>query len=931
MRHQLPFKRVFTHDGVQWFRPVNSITNKHILEEIFKEMTYGNDNEVRTAYFAAMDVIRSSSSVRLLVFLQNGGLVALRNLINSCHLQNRGQATFGMALDILEGLLSVSIDVRIYLLRYWDMLLRPVKRSFAHFQRSHGFMDLKREFIPRGERSEFPDLSKRRRQSRLKEGSDSQRSRPIHDVALFSEYLRTLEIGIHTAPDSTPTHLKKVFLANKHLDPFHKTINDLKLKVPLRKADLVFGPRVDFVRQECLATPVEIVPLLKAYFNLDDDNTKQGDEAEELDEINIFKVTDEKPKAPEVATSCFDSIKCITLEPPPQEELDVPQLKFCQQLDDTNRLAAAHTLSHTPPSIVALINKNPLFFPSVRKLADPTGKLEDTALKIMKFKPPKIPQKNSEESESDQNIMGKANINLRISDINSAYGVEFGKIFDMCLAWPPFGADEGVEPSEGEEEANCDDDFSKSRTSQKPNSLCSDAEVPRDTLDASFINSVESYTLYLNRASIRTVDDLAKMIVRKALFGILEKPVPDIEGEVAKLCQDFCVKNGYSRYSLDSLAEAIVDKVLSCLTDPNAPPSLDRTVEDEIRQAIYQSLRHEEEERKRSKLPKIKFSQLGERRITGPSENTQPLPVLCFRKTIQVADEEKVIRELEVNSMEKEKFKVSSSFKGGVASQPGAKRALEDRQEIQTVQSGGKNTRPMEEARGGQSLEDSETSVQKPMLPTLVGVLKSTTSIPPDGSKKRSTFQLCVPKDQVAFNASKSRGRDSHKLESSSCEVLNQVFTNVAEQLSAQLEAIWNAQPSAESKEEEINRRALYVVQRVVSNLAFQMSAASTRNGETLEKNESVTRRAISITRKALSYSGIPPAFHSSDLGVKKRATYIVNRIVLGALKELSRRRNNSNQNAFEEDEEDDDPIPIVCLPRGISLARAIRTGRLAT
>ncbi|VDK24283.1 unnamed protein product [Taenia asiatica] len=804
------------HDLRNWFRPVNSITNKHILEEIFKEMTYGNDNEVRTAYFAAMDIVRSSSGGKLLVFLQNGGLVALRNLINSCHLQNRGRASFGMALDILEGLLSVNSDVRLYLLRYWDMLLRPVKKTFAHFQRIHGFTDLKAELSLCGRGTEFAELHKHFPHFWLEERDNSQRPLPIYDVGLFSEYLRILEIMVHTAPDSTPTTLKKMFLANKRLDSFHKTIKDLNLKVPPKKADLVFGPRVDFVRQECLSTSLEVVPQLKAYFNLDEDNSKRVDKAEEMDRKKAFKQEDEKSKAPEVATTCFDSIKRIALEPPPKAEPKVPQPNFCQQLDDTNSLATAHTLSHAIPSIVALMNKNPLFFPSVRKLIDPTGKLEDTALKIMKFKPPKIPHKHSEENKNEQKKKEKLSINLRISDINSVYGVELGKILDVCFPRIPSSVstkatDEVVMPSEQE-----------------------GGFVPRDTLDMSIINSVESYSCYLNRASIQTVDELARLIVRKALFAILEKPMPDIEGEISELCQDFCEKNGYSRYLLDRLAEAIVDKVLSCLTDPNSPPSVDQTVEDEIKTKI----------------------------------------------------------------------------------------TLEDRQETEALQNGGsvqphgKNTQPMKETRGRQSLEGSETNDPKPMFPALDGVSKLTTSIPQEGSNERGTFQLCMQKDQDAFD-----------------EGMRKVLTNVAEQLSAQLEATLNARSSAESKEDEINKQALYVVQRVISNLAIQMSAASAGTCEVVEESGTVERRVISISRRVLSYSGIPPAFRSSNLGVKNRATYIVNRIVLGALKELSKSQNNSNQNALqeEEEEEDDDPIPIVWRPREISLARAIRTGRLAT
>lgn len=941
MRHQLPFGRVFTHNCVQWFRPVNKITNKHILEEIFKEMTYGSDNEVRTAYFAAMDIVRSSSGVRLLVFLQNGGLVALRNLINSCHLQNRGQASFGMALDILEGLLSVNADVRVYLLRYWEMILRPVKKSFAHFQRIHGFTDLKGDLSLCRRRIEIPELYEHFHRLWLEEKNDSQRSLSVYDVALFSEYLRTLEIMFHTAPDSTPTILKKVFLANKRLDPFHKTIKDLNLNIPSKKADLVFGPRVDFVRQECLDTPFEIVPHLKTYFDLDEDKSKRVAETEEMDRKTAFKPDTEDSKALEVGSACFDSIKCIALEPPPKAEPKMPRLKFCQLLDDTNRLAAAHTLSHATPSIVALMNKNPLFFPSVRKLIDPTGKLEDTALKIMKFKPPKIPHKHSEENGSDRKTTEKLDINLRISDINSVYGVGLSKIFDMCFPRIPSSAatkapDEVVVLSEREREEDCNHDFSKLKTLRDPDSVLSGGFVPRDTLDMSIVNSVESYSGYLNRTSIQTVDDFARMIVRKALFGILEKPMPDIEGEVSKLCRDFCDKNGYSRYSLDSLAEAIVDKVLSYLTDPNAPPSFDRTVEDEIKHAIYQCFRNEQEECKRNKLPKLKSSQVGEKTVTRSSDYTQTLPVLCFRKTLQVADREKVTRELKLDSVEGEKTNASISFKGRVTSQPKTKITLEDHQETEmrqndgSVQPHGKNTEPIKEACGRWSLGDGETNVQKPMSQTLDGVLKSTTSIARKCSKERDTFQLCMQKDQVTFDENERRVKISCKTEPSSCQVLNQVFTKVAEQLSVQLEAILNARPSAESKEDEINKQALYVVQRVISNLAIQMSAASAGTCKPPEESGTIKRQAISITRRVLSYSGIPPAFRSSDLGVKNRAAYIVNRIVLGALKELSKSHNNSNQNAFQEEEDDEDPIPIVWRPREMSLARAVRTGRLA-
>ncbi|KAL5972166.1 hypothetical protein TSMEX_000099 [Taenia solium] len=903
-------------------------------------MIYGNDNEVRTAYFAAMDIVRSSSGGRLLVFLQNGGLVALRNLINSCHLQNRGQASFGMALDILEGLLSVNSDVRLYLLRYWDMLLRPVKKTFAHFQRIHGFTDLKAELSLCGRGTEFAELHKHFPRFWLEERDNSQRPLPIYDVGLFSEYLRILEIMVHTAPDSNPTILEKMFLANKRLDPFHKTIKDLNLKVPRKKADLVFGPRVDFVRQECLSTSLEIVPQLKTYFNLDENNTKRVDKAEEMDRKKAFKQEEDRSKAPEVATTCFDSIKCITLEPPPKEEPKVPQLNFCQQLDDTNSLATAHTLSHATPSIVALMNKNPLFFPSVRKLIDPTGKLEDTALKIMKFKPSKILHKHGEENENEQKKKEKPSINLRISDINSVYGVELGRIFDVCFPRIPSSAstkatDEVVMPSERGVEEGCRHDFSKSKTSQSPDSLLSGGFVPRDTLDMSIVNSVESYSCYLNRASIQTVDDLARLIVRKALFAILEKPMPDIEDEISKLCQDFCEKNGYSRYSLDRLAEAIVDKVLSCLTDPNSSPSVDQTVEDEIKHAIYQCLRNEQEESKRNKLPKIKSSKVGERTVTRPSEHAQTLPVLCFRKTLQVADREKVTRGLKLDSVEEEKTKVSISFKGRVISQPRTKITMEDRQETETLQNGasvqprGKNTQPMKEARGCQSLEGGETNDQKPMFPTLDGDPKLTTSIPQESSNERGTFQLCMQKAQDAFDE-KTRKVGT---EPSSRHLLNQVLTNVAEQLSAQLEAILNARSSAVSKADEINKQALYVVQRVISNLAIQMSAASAGTCEVVEESGTVERRVISISRRVLSYTGIPPAFRSSNLSVKNRATYIVNRIVLGALKELTKSQNNSNQNALqdEEEEEKDDPIPIVWRPRGISMARAVRTGRLAT
>ncbi|CDS36615.1 conserved hypothetical protein [Echinococcus multilocularis] len=928
MRDQLPFRRVFTHNNcVQWFRPIKNINNRHILEDIFKEMTYGNENEVRTAYLAAMDIVRFSTGEALLVFLQNGGLIALKNLINSCHLGNRGQAAFGLALNILEGLLAVSANVRVYFLRYWDMLLRPVKKSFVHFQRTYGCTDVKGKLSPFGSRSEFPDMCAHFYRFRLEERNNSHRLPPDHDVGLFSEYLRTLEIIVHTAPDSTPALLKKVFLANKRLDPFHKSIKDLNLHVPSKEADFVYGPRVDMVRRESLDTPLKIVPYLEFFFNLDEENSKQVDKTEGGGRKTTFKLGAKTSKIAEVEATCFDTIKGIALKPPLVEEPKAPQVKFCQQLDDSNHLAAVHVLSHTTPSIVALTNKNPLFFPSVRKLIDPTGKLEDTALKIMKFKPPKIAHESSGENANDLKMNERINLNLRISGINSAYGDELSKIFDMCLPRlsslkSAKGTEEVVWPSDqGAEE----DDSQGSL--ENPKTPSSGERVAKDSFDMSIVNSVESYTDYLDRASIQTVDDLARMIVRKALFGILEKPMPDIEGDVAKLCQDFCERSGYSKYSLDSLAEAIVDKVLACLTNPIALRLFDQTVEDEIKHTICQCLHGEQEECKWSKLPKIKSSQVGGRTVTRTSENTQTSPVLSFRKTLQRSDRDKVIRELELNSENEDKTRSSISRKDKVSSLPGTNTALETYQETETRQNGGggqprgKKNRPVKDVRRRQSFEGSENNAQK-----------SIASMSQDGDKGKVAFRLCGQKDRVDFVDKKRTVAISYSTEPSACRILDHVFTNVAEQISTQLEATQNARSSAECKEVEVNQQALYVVQRVISNLAIQMSAASTGASESLEESEAIKRRATSIARRVLSHPDISPTFRTSDIDMKNRAMCIVNRIVLGALNELSKGQNSSNQNALQEEEEEaDTPIPIVWRPRKISLARAFRTGRLVT
>ncbi|EUB58336.1 hypothetical protein EGR_06743 [Echinococcus granulosus] len=533
----------------------------------------------------------------------------------------------------------------------------------------------------------------------------------------------------------------------------------------------------------------------------------------------------------------------------------------------------------------------------------------------------------------------KINLNLRISGINSAYGDELGKIFHMCLprlsslksakateevVWP---SDQGVE----------EDDSQGSL--ENPKTPSSGERVAKGSFDMSIVNSVESYTDYLDRASIQTVDDLARMIVRKALFGILEKPMPDIEGDVAKLCQDFCERSGYSKYSLDSLAEAIVDKVLACLTNPITPPSFDRTVEDEIKHTIYQCLRGEQEECKWSKLPKIKSSQVGGRTVTRTSENTQTLPVLSFRKTLQRTDRDKVIGELELNSENEDKTRSSISLKDKVSPLPGTNTTLETYQETETRQDGGggqpqgKDTQPVKDVRRRQSFEGSETNVQKPMFPALDGGSKSIASMSQDGGEGKVAFRLCGQKDRVDFVDKKRTVAISCSTEPSVCRILDHVFTNVAEQISTQLEATQNARSSAECKEVEVNQQALYVVQRVISNLAIQMSAASTRACESLEESEAIKRRATSIGRRVLSHPDISPTFRTSDIDMRNRAMCIVNRIVLGALYELSKGQNSSNQNALQEEEEEeaDAPIPIVWRPRGISLARAFRTGRLAT
>ena len=860
MTNQLPIQRDFVHDGIQWLCALNRLKNNHFLQIVLKEMACGNEHDVRTAYFTAMDIIHHCPGEQILTFLQNGGITALKNLINCGSLQNRGWKSLGPALDIFEGLLKVNEAVRRYLLRYWDMLLRPVKRCFNQ----------RRAF------KEVDDNIYRLRRQGVKH---LPRLMPNADACDFSEYLRSLETIIYSAPDSRNSLLRDIYLANKRLDPFHRTIKDLDLELSPKRPDVIYGPRIGIFQQVDEFDSSEIIPYLIKYFQYDEEISD-----EMMDSKESISTVEGRIQSP--LEKCIDQIKPILHDSPEPEVIP----KYCEEFDSLADFEDVRRLSSLIPSLVALTNRNSLLFPSVREEIDPRGELEDTVRRIMEPSLCEIVQDltNPPPAEEKPSLLYQ----LRASRIGSGFGNDMAAIFAKAESpKASIKSKTSTEESSSTPQTVCGDKYSIDSSphglSRHSRDMSRNEYAPIDSLDmsssSSSTESWETFSAYIDQSSFESLDDLVREIVRKTLLGLIGKPAPDMETEVVKMCQHLSQES-----TIDHLAEAVVERVLYRLKNQYSSMASDRILEEGLRKSIYDYLSEEAKEHNMRKSSK-------QRNGKDTTQQERTLPVLPNRKSVQFVS---------------------------------VKRNAEGGSKMPRIKSRVTLTKdPVHRLSFNEHIDrDSEQS--DPIFPDIEIYSRRP---PRSRSKGRKSggLRIRISRNCIEFIEDGRPVRSIKNATPTSCQVLDRVLKKMAEQLADQLDA---AQKEQRGKEASQRLQALFIVQRVISNLALQLSSES---GDMLNKRDSVSevgrieRQANSIIRKVISHPAIESIILTADLDLKQKAIHIVNNVVMGAMEEVSKNQNNSNQNGSYQKDNDDTPVPIIWHPSGVPLARAIRTGRL--
>ncbi|VDD81541.1 unnamed protein product [Mesocestoides corti] len=518
MRDQLPFRRDFAADtssinGIQWSYPIRGVRNKHILEEVLREMNYGTDIKARTSFLAAMDIVRHSSSKQLLDLLQNGGMTALKNLLSNAHLLRRGWNSLGPGLEIFEGLLSVNNTIRLYLLRYWEMILRPVKKHFMEFERVYGFAFLEtdmfytnccgyRNFQQKGPNSETYKSIRDHLYRLWPQGmKNALRRIPNPDIMLFSEYLRTLEILFTTAVDANSKSINKLFSINKRLEPFHKTIKELDINVHVTKSDVLFGPRLANARPEDYAESPPPPSYLQEAF-ADDDHTIGESTELELD-VNGKNEEREEERENYDAREGVDTGRCLSsiLRDSSKSKTTLAKAitrTFCEQIEEVQPVSQENKALIPTRSVVFLANKYPLYFPPGRPVLDPEGELENTAQQIvadvLREAPLEIDSVSEEtlvEDPKSNNVqlIKKANLSVdgfRVSYIDSYYAPSSEKFIEGLMTQSkPW--DSGVMPNTASEGSSLS--FSEG---QIPDNFISDAYVPTSSVSASTEDTTKS-------------------------------------------------------------------------------------------------------------------------------------------------------------------------------------------------------------------------------------------------------------------------------------------------------------------------------------------------------------------------------------------------------------------------------------------------------
>lgn len=400
MRDYVPYSRDFTAHAsanirVQWSKPIKQVCDKHILEELFGNMATSNELDARNAFLAALDVINHSSSETLLEYLKSGGLIALNHLLHRAYIFQPSLNSLGPGLEILENLLLVNNQMRLYLLRYWGMLMRPVKRHFDQLEKAYGSSILEAAvendsrtvgITEKKIKQHISGLYKRlcdqmyRPRRRFEESLHV--NIPDYDTPLFSDYLRSLELLFATVEDAHQKTLHQLFAANKKVLPLHRTIQDLKIKHPAKPSSRLLGPRLANARpKDYSKTPSPPLYLglaneMAGVIHADEEGFQSDDFKPAVDlsaEISSFGGFEKT----------LTELLCVK-QPDGRAKAARTPVNYCTEISQMETRPDAIEAAKAMRGLSSHLVNYPLQFPPCRQELDPDGKLEDAAWNLVK-------------------------------------------------------------------------------------------------------------------------------------------------------------------------------------------------------------------------------------------------------------------------------------------------------------------------------------------------------------------------------------------------------------------------------------------------------------------------------------------------------------------------------------------------------------------